>query len=283
MALRRCANICFIRKSSLLKQRRVVVESGQGAKAHARDSRGVADEKLGLTPKGVLSRDRNIGYLLHDTTRVLMRILQQRLDMHGITLGNWFILRELWESDGLLLHELASRMDLLGPSIVAAVDLMEKRGLVSRQRSETDRRQVHVFLTRKGREMREPILALSRETSTIGVRGLSDRDVAQLRRLLLTMRQNCRIEQVRADPAPAVTPKRRTAAEKANIILEVLKGEISVTEAAAKYSFTQSDYQRWTKAYHQGAQGRLTADDESATTRSSSTKHATTARNRKHK
>ena len=207
-----------------------------------------------------------------------MRLLQQRLDAHGITLGNWFILRELWESDGLMLRELATRMDLLGPSIVAAVDLMEKRGLVSRERNSTDRRQVHVFLTEKGHQMREPLLELSRDTTMIGVSGFKDGDIAQLRRLLLRMRENCRAEQGRTDGEPAAGSKRRTPAEKANIILEVLKGQISVTEAAVKYSFTQSEYQQWTKAYHQGAKDRLTVDEDVTTGHSAPSERLTKRR-----
>jgi MarR family transcriptional regulator, organic hydroperoxide resistance regulator len=251
-----------------LKRRPGAADSELRAKPQLVDLGVYPQDKDGLTPKGTLSRDHNIGYLLHDTTRLLMRLLQQRLDAHGITLGNWFILRELWESDGLILRELASRMDLLGPSIVAAVDLMEKRGLVSRERNRIDRRQVHVFLTEKGHQMREPLLELSRDATMIGVRGFKDADIVQLRRLLLIMRENCRTEQVRTDGEPAAGSKRRTPGEKANIILEVLKGQISVTEAAVKYSFTQSEYQQWTKAYHQGAKGRLTVDEDATTSRS---------------
>jgi transposase-like protein len=45
--------------------------------------------------------------------------------------------------------------------------------------------------------------------------------------------------------------ERWTAQRKAAIILEVLKGQISVPEAARKYGFTQNEYRKWADEYHQ--------------------------------
>ena len=44
--------------------------------------------------------------------------------------------------------------------------------------------------------------------------------------------------------------ERWTAQRKAAIILEVLKGQISVPEAARKYGFTQNEYRAWAEEYH---------------------------------
>jgi transposase-like protein len=51
-------------------------------------------------------------------------------------------------------------------------------------------------------------------------------------------------------PEPEAT-ERWTAQRKAAIILEVLKGQISVPEAARKYGFTQGEYRKWADEYHQ--------------------------------
>ena len=45
--------------------------------------------------------------------------------------------------------------------------------------------------------------------------------------------------------------ERWTAQRKAAIILEVVKGQISVPEAARKYGFTQNEYRKWADEYHQ--------------------------------
>lgn len=59
----------------------------------------------------------------------------------------------------------------------------------------------------------------------------------------------------RSQPAPPPAPEpekfeRWTAQRKAAIILDVLKGKISVPEAARKYGFTQGEFREWTEEYH---------------------------------
>jgi transposase-like protein len=56
-------------------------------------------------------------------------------------------------------------------------------------------------------------------------------------------------------PPPRPEPEkfeRWTAQRKAAIILDVLKGSISVPEAARKHGFTQSEFRRWADEYHRG-------------------------------
>ena len=56
-----------------------------------------------------------------------------------------------------------------------------------------------------------------------------------------------------AKPAPEPEKfERWTAQRKAAIILEVLKGKISVPEACRKYGFTQHEVREWADEYHRG-------------------------------
>jgi transposase-like protein len=54
---------------------------------------------------------------------------------------------------------------------------------------------------------------------------------------------------------PAPEPEkfeRWTAQRKAAIILDVIKGKISMPEAARKYGFTQGEFREWADEYHRG-------------------------------
>jgi|GEM_PF-1516425 len=57
-------------------------------------------------------------------------------------------------------------------------------------------------------------------------------------------------------PQPAASEpekfERWTAQRKAAIILEVLKGQISVPEAARRYGFTQGEYRKWADEFMRG-------------------------------
>lgn len=46
--------------------------------------------------------------------------------------------------------------------------------------------------------------------------------------------------------------ERWTAQRKAAIILEVLKGKISVPEACRRHGFTQGEFRQWAEEYHRG-------------------------------
>jgi len=59
---------------------------------------------------------------------------------------------------------------------------------------------------------------------------------------------------------PAVEPEkfeRWTAQRKVAIILEVLKGQISVPEAARRYGFTQGEYRKWADEFMRGGTDAL--------------------------
>lgn len=64
-------------------------------------------------------------------------------------------------------------------------------------------------------------------------------------------------------PTPPAKPEpeaekfeRWTAQRKAAIILDVLKGKISVPEACRKYGFTQGEFRQWADEYHRsGVEG----------------------------
>ena len=56
-------------------------------------------------------------------------------------------------------------------------------------------------------------------------------------------------------PSPPPEPEkfdRWTAQRKAAIIIEVLKGQISLPEAARKYGFTQGEYRKWADEFMRG-------------------------------
>jgi DNA-binding MarR family transcriptional regulator len=131
-----------------------------------------------LDPKGSLF------YLLRDASRSVMSAFQQRIEKHELTLGQYFILRELWQDDGLTQREISDRVSMMGPSITVVLDAMEKRGFVVRVRSTEDRRRINVFLTDKGRDLGPTVLRYSAEMHDIVLAGRSENEVAFVRDFL---------------------------------------------------------------------------------------------------
>jgi hypothetical protein len=51
----------------------------------------------------------SLGYLVRDANRAFQRLLERRISPHGVTRGQWYFLRVLWEEDGLSQRELSAR------------------------------------------------------------------------------------------------------------------------------------------------------------------------------
>ena len=77
-----------------------------------------------------------------------------------MTETQWRVLRILWENDGRGLMELARATLVSAPSLVGVISRMARDGLVVRERSTADRRQITVRLTPKGRALEKRIMPL---------------------------------------------------------------------------------------------------------------------------
>ena len=75
------------------------------------------------------------------------------LDAMGITYPQYLVLNVLTEEDGVTIGAIANRLALESSTVTPPVKRLEQSGLVSRQRSRTDERQVRVCLTQAGRDL----------------------------------------------------------------------------------------------------------------------------------
>jgi DNA-binding MarR family transcriptional regulator len=134
--------------------------------------------------------NKSIGYLLRDTARRILADLTTRLGPHGITLPQYFVLRELWQEEGLTQREVANRVGVLEPTMVTTLDALERLGLIARVRSTTDRRKTHVQLTPEGSTMRDTLQGYSADVLERALEGVSADEIATLRRLLQQIKGN---------------------------------------------------------------------------------------------
>lgn len=89
------------------------------------------------------------------TANVLSDQFEQMLKPHGITGTQYNVLRILRgaEPDGLCRNEVSQRLLNRMPDATRLLDRMEEAGLVTRQRSDSDRRLVRTHITKKGRSL----------------------------------------------------------------------------------------------------------------------------------
>lgn len=131
-----------------------------------------------------------LAHLVRDATRAFARSLGLRLAAHRVSFGHWTFLRVLWERDGVTQKELSVQAGVMEPTAFAAVRAMEAKGYVVRRQHGTNRKNVYVHLTARGRALERTLVPLALEVNRIGVAGVRDADVATTRATLLAILAN---------------------------------------------------------------------------------------------
>ena len=140
------------------------------------------------------SRDENVGFLLWDARRTVAREFEKLIIPHGVSLGTFWILRVLWDEDGVTQSQLIQRGRMKGPTIVAAVAQLERDGLVTRVNDPGDHRKRQIRLTPKGSDLREIILPISDEVSRRSLKGFTAAERTQFKDMLRRVRANMAVE-----------------------------------------------------------------------------------------
>ena len=108
-----------------------------------------------------LPLDAQLCFSLYSTSIAINRLYKPMLDSLGVTYPQYLVLSTLWEKDGQTISAVADRLALEPSTITPLMKRLEVAGFVSRQRNPEDERQVRVFLTAKGRELRSQASCLT--------------------------------------------------------------------------------------------------------------------------
>jgi DNA-binding MarR family transcriptional regulator len=145
-----------------------------------------------------------LAHLVKHAARGLARALQMRLTEHAVSYGHWTFLRILWEAEGLTQRQLSDEAGVMEPTTFSALNAMEKLGYVTRRPSPTSRKEVHVYLTPKGRALKTKLVPLAEEVNAVALGRVDPGDIAATRRTLLAL-----IANLAADEAESLTQRRR--------------------------------------------------------------------------
>jgi MarR family transcriptional regulator, organic hydroperoxide resistance regulator len=153
-----------------------------------------------------------LAHLVKDATRALVRALQMRLVEHGVSFGHWAFMRILWEHDGLTQRSLSAQAGVMEPTTFSALKAMEQLGYVKRRRMPENRKNIYVFLTAKGRALKEKLVPLAEEVNRIAVSGIPATDLARSREILLAIIENLARDEAETGNGPRRVPSTRELA-----------------------------------------------------------------------
>lgn len=147
------------------------------------------------------SPDRNLGFLLHDTARLLRKRFEQKAKGLGLTRAQWQVLATLARNEGLHQGALADILEIEPITLVRILDRLEAAGLIERRRHPTDRRLRLLHLTPAAHPILEQIREIGAATREEAFAGIPAEERERLLHILLATRANlCARPPAEAEP-----------------------------------------------------------------------------------
>lgn len=131
-----------------------------------------------------------IGYLMIQIMKAHRGLAEQEITPLGLYVGQEMVLFRLWEEDGLTLTQLTERLGVEPPTVTKMIERMSNAGLVEKHKDEHDARVSRVYLTEQSRALETHVKTAWSKLETITLKGLSDVELALLRRMLQQILEN---------------------------------------------------------------------------------------------
>jgi len=106
----------------------------------------------------VLRLENQLCFALYAATRAITKTYREKLTPLGLTYPQYLVLITLWEQDGLTITAIGRRLMLDSGTLTPLVKRLEGMGMVERRRGIDDEREVQVFLTNSGRQVKDSVL-----------------------------------------------------------------------------------------------------------------------------
>lgn len=121
---------------------------------------------------------------------LFIRLSNQYLKKSGIAHAYTPFLAQLWNEDGQTQAMLHRKVGIEQPTAVRTLDRMERDQLIERRRSDSDRREVRIFLTPKAQALKINVISCAQKINAVGTRGLSEKEQQTLHQLLKKVIEN---------------------------------------------------------------------------------------------
>ena len=111
-----------------------------------------APAKLSTPP---LLLDQQLCFALYSAGLAMNKVYRKLLAQLELTYPQYLVMLVLWERDRLTVSEIGERLFLDSATLTPLLKRLEVAGLLSRQRSAADERQVVISLTEQGRALKK--------------------------------------------------------------------------------------------------------------------------------
>lgn len=132
-----------------------------------------------------LKLENQLCFPLYVAAKEVVRQYKPFLDEIDLTYTQYITMMVMWEEKEVFVKDLGSRLYLDSGTLSPVITSLEKKGFVTRKRSDKDKRDVGVSITKKGMELRDKAVTIpGRIASCLP---LEEKDIKDLYRILNTL------------------------------------------------------------------------------------------------
>jgi DNA-binding MarR family transcriptional regulator len=116
--------------------------------------------------------------------------MHRALEGLGLYRGQPRLLHVLWDKEGITHSELAKELHVQPATVTKMLQRMERAGFLARKSDERDERVSRVFLTERGRDIKESVEKIMGKVAEEFIRDFNQTEIAALRDSLIRIRNN---------------------------------------------------------------------------------------------
>ena len=132
-----------------------------------------------------LDLKESIGLMLKTSAKTWEKAADIELkERFGLTSAKWKIIVALSIKEGITQKHIADMIFVEAPTLVPVIDKMEKEGYLTRQSDPVDRRNNMIFMTKKSKDIVDPIIDSILEIRNMGLNKISKKDMEIAKKVL---------------------------------------------------------------------------------------------------
>ena len=133
--------------------------------------------------------ENNIGFLLHDVTRLMKKLFDRKMSTLNLTRSQWWVLNFLYFNEGINQSDFSILLDIEKAPLSRLLLRMEKKGWIERRNDKKDKRIKNLFLTKKIKPLIIDMRDMANSTRKSALSGLSDKEQTLFRQSLKKIKQ----------------------------------------------------------------------------------------------
>lgn len=134
--------------------------------------------------------EKEIRELLQTVSIQTRKIYSNELRELGLYIGQQLALNHLWKQDGITQSELKDKIGSEASTVSNMLKKLEQDNIILRKNEDKDSRICRVYLTKKGKELKEPISEIWRKHEQTLLHDILPEERLLLRRVLKQMSDN---------------------------------------------------------------------------------------------